>query len=105
MGDPLSFTASIIAIIQLSQIVTRYLRDLKSTLRDRDTLLCEVASVSSLLSLLRYQAQQVESIDSWKTTIAWLDVSKGPLKQFKEALEQLASRLAPGKGLERLGRS
>lgn len=47
-----------------SQIVTRYLRDPENTLRDRDTLLCEVASVSSLLSILRYQAQQVESIDS-----------------------------------------
>lgn len=87
-----------------SQIVTRYLRDPENTLRDRDTLLCEVASLSSLLSTLRDQAQQVESIDSWKTTIAWLNVSKGSLKQFKGALEQLTSRLAPGKGLEKIGK-
>ncbi len=102
MGDPLSVTASIAAILQLSRKIIQYLRDLKSTSRDRDTLLCEVASVTSFLSILKDQAQQADSSDTWRTTIASLDVPRGPLEQFKAALERLASKLAPSKGLEKI---
>lgn len=105
MVDPVGVTGLIIAILGLSQTVTQFLGDIKNASGDRIRLLCEIASVSGLLSILKDQAQQAESTDPWRTTIACLDVPRGPLEQFKVALEQLASRLAPTKGLENIGKT
>ena len=105
MADPLGVTASIITILQLSQLVTQTLIDLTSASEDRLRLLYEVIGVSSLLSILKDHAQRVESTDKWRSTIMSLALPKGPLEQFKKALEQVAFKLVPVKGLKKIGKN
>jgi hypothetical protein len=58
MADPLSISASIIAVLQLSGTIIEYLNDVKGASEDRYRLLNEVASISGLLYFLKDRATQ-----------------------------------------------
>ena len=51
MADPLSISASIIAVLQLTSIVAQYLQDVQGASNERQRLLDEVSSVSGMLYL------------------------------------------------------
>jgi hypothetical protein len=52
MTDPLSVTASIIAVLQLSSTVLRYLVNVKNASADRKSLIREISSTHGILSTL-----------------------------------------------------
>jgi hypothetical protein len=52
--------------------------------------------------MLKDRIQQARSGELWLSSVQSLDVPNGPLDQFRRALEQLASRLAPSKGLRKI---
>jgi hypothetical protein len=103
MADPLNISASIIAILQLTSTVIQCINDVKDASEERLRIRDEISSTSFLLYMLKDRIQQAHLGELWLSTVQSLDVPKGPLEQFKRALEQLASRLAPpSKGLKRI---
>jgi hypothetical protein len=91
--DPLSATASIIAILQLSFKVSGYLNDVKDASTDRRKCAMEAANLNSLLTSLRCRLEEGCSHASWYTAVRALSVDGGPLDQFKQALEMVQDRL------------
>jgi hypothetical protein len=82
MGDPLSVTVSIVALLQLTATITRYLKGVKDGAEDRIKLRDEMRSTSHLLTLLQDRAEdaqlQEKAVISW-TSIKMLSVHGGPL--------------------------
>ncbi|KAL9134056.1 MAG: hypothetical protein Q9175_004768 [Cornicularia normoerica] len=104
--DPLSISASIAALLQLTSTVIQYLNGVKGAPEDRRMLLSELASVNGFLFILQDQADQAKQGDQWSSTLQSLNVPEGPLDQFRRALERLSSKLAsPATGLKRLGKA
>ncbi|KAH8727407.1 ankyrin repeat domain-containing protein [Phaeosphaeriaceae sp. PMI808] len=91
--DPLSVTASIIAILQLSSKVVGYLTNVKDASRERATCAVEVSNLHSLLLNLRFNLEEGNANTPWHTAIRALAVENGPLDQFKQALEALQTKM------------
>jgi hypothetical protein len=105
MADPLSISAGIIAVLQLTSTVVQYLNGVKDASEERLRIRDEITSASFLLYMLRDRAEQASLGEAWLSTVISLSVPKGPLEQFKRALERLATRLAPTKKLEKIERA
>ncbi len=101
--DPLSVTASIIAVLQLSASVLGYLNDVKDAPKDRERCAVYLSSLYGLLVSLRCRLEESSANTPWHTAIRALGVENGPLDQFKQALELLRARLAPKAGLSKVG--
>lgn len=95
MTDPLSISSSIIAILQLTGTVVAYLNDVRGASEDRQQLLVEVSSVSGFLYILKDLTERTQWNDISLSTMSSLSVRNGPLDQFKSALQELATKLAP----------
>jgi hypothetical protein len=94
MADPLSVTASIIAVLQLSSTVLRYLVDVKDASADRKSLIREISSTRGILSTLNETVDDTRvSDETWSATIRSLEYPDGPLIVLKTALTQLATTL------------
>jgi hypothetical protein len=92
---------SIITLVQFTGTVIGYINDVKGASEERKRILDELSSTHYLLFLLKDKAEAKE----WGDTIKSLAIPKGPLEQFKDALERLASKLAPAEGLKKVGRA
>ncbi|OBT85043.1 hypothetical protein VE02_07148 [Pseudogymnoascus sp. 03VT05] len=90
--DPLSITASIIAIVQLTGVIIGCLNDLKDTSKDRAQCAIEISNVSNLLVTLMYRLDEVSSNDTWYGEVQALAAVNGPIDQYRSALEQLKSK-------------
>ena len=99
--DPLSVSASIVTLLQLSSKIIGYLSDVKGAPKEHQKLRLEVCSVLPMLSILQDQADQAQQGDSWSTTLRTLTGPQGPLEQFRDSLKRLESKLAPVKGLKK----
>ena len=95
MTDPLSVTASIVALLEFSAKVIGYLNDVKNGSEDRGRILSEIASVNCMLYSLQEKAHEDKHNDTWSSTFNSLNVPKGPLDQIRTALESLSRKLAP----------
>lgn len=96
--DPLSISASIGAVLQLTGTVVKYLNTVKGAPKDRQRILLELCNVNGSLCILKEQASQAQQGDAWSPTLLSLNQLNGPIEQFKTALERLESKLAPAKG-------
>ena len=100
--DPLSISASITALLQLTGTVIQYLNCVKGAPEDRQRLLLELCNVSSMLYVLEDQASQAQQGDLWSSTLLSLNGPNGPIEQFKTALERLEKKLRPVEGLRKI---
>jgi hypothetical protein len=100
--DPLSISVGALAIIQaafnLTVKVSGYLKGVKDAPKDQQKLLDEVVSLQAFFTILKRKA---ESQAAWHRTLESLGAPKGPLEQFKLALERLSSKLQPADGLQK----
>ena len=103
--DPLSVSASIVALLKLSSTVIGYLSDVKSGPRELQKLRLEVCSILPILSILQDEAEQAKSGGRWSSTLLSLDVPNGPIQQFRAALKQLETKLALVKGRKKVGKA
>lgn len=104
--DPLSISASITALLQLTSTVVQYLNGVRGASEERGRVLSELASVNSILFILQEQADQAKQNDEWSSTLQSLNVPEGPLDHFRRALERLSSKLAPSATpLKKLGKA
>ncbi|KAK7177829.1 hypothetical protein PSPO01_16121, partial [Paraphaeosphaeria sporulosa] len=101
--DPLSVTASIIAILQLSAKVLVYISDVRDAPKERSHCEAEISNLSALLRDLRDHVQTGDLSQLWYTAVAELAAPKGPLDQFKQALEALQDKITDGGRLKRVG--
>ena len=102
--DPLSISASIVAVLHLTGTVIQYINGVKGAPKDRQRFLLELSTVNGMLLILQDQAEQARAGDPWSLTLQSLDVPNGPLQQFRAALEVLNSKLAPVEGWSKLGK-
>ena len=101
--DPLSGTASIIAVLQLSAKVLGYLNDVKDASKDRAKCAVEASNIHSLLINLRFRLEEGGTDATWYTAVRALGVENGPLDQFKQALEALQTKMTDGGRLKKAG--
>ncbi|KAJ4378694.1 hypothetical protein N0V86_005565 [Didymella sp. IMI 355093] len=101
--DPLSVTASIIAILQLSTKVLAYLNDVKDASKDRAQCEIELSNLYSLLVNLRCRLGEGGANQPWYRAVRALAVQEGPLDQFKQALEALQAKTTDGGRLKKAG--
>lgn len=102
--DPLSVTASVIAVLQLTAEVTKYLYDIKDAPKECRQYTIEASNLQNLLTNLHYHVEDATSNDPWYTALRALNVENGPLDQYKQALEQLLSRVTIQDGLQKIKR-
>ncbi|KAF2856939.1 hypothetical protein T440DRAFT_438129 [Plenodomus tracheiphilus IPT5] len=100
--DPLSATASVIAILQLSAKVLSYLNDVKDTSKGRAQCAIEASNLHKLLTDLRFQLEEGHGHQSWFSAVQALAVKNGPLDQFKQALETLQAKMTDGGQLKKV---
>lgn len=95
--DPLSITAGIIAILQLSSKVIGYFNDAKNASKDRAKCAVEASNLHSLLLELRFYLEDSKSCDeSWYTAVRELGHKNGPLHQYEQVLEELQAKMTGG---------
>lgn len=102
MADPLSITASILAVVQVSAIVLKSLGDLKDTPRDLRRLRTEI---DNLQSILLPALERLKRAKEEKLAMEQLLNAKGPLEEFRMLLEHLEKKLAPAAGLNKARRA
>lgn len=101
--DPLSATASIIAILQLSNKVLGYLNDVNDASKDRAKCTIEASNLHSLLLNLRFRLEEGSANAPWYTAVRALAIENGPFDQFKQALELLQARMTEKDRLKKAG--
>jgi hypothetical protein len=99
--DPLSATASIIAILQLSSKVVAYLTEVRDASKERKKCAVETSTLHSLLLNLRFRLEEGSADRLWYTAVRALAVENGPLDQFKQALETLQTTITDGGRLKK----
>lgn len=99
--DPLSVTASVIAILQLSNKVLGYLNDVNDASKERAECAIEASNLYSLLLSLRFRLEEGSADKLWYTAVRALAVENGPLDQFKQSLELLQTRMTEGGRLKK----
>jgi hypothetical protein len=102
--DGLSAAASIIAVLQLTGAVIGYLNDVKDAPKECQQCTIEASNIQNLLINLRYRLEQGQAGDPWFTAVRALNIENGPLDQYKQALEQLRSRVEIQDGVQKVKR-
>jgi hypothetical protein len=103
--DPVTavgLAATVCQLIAVVSTVVGYLNNLKEAVKDRGKLAREVTSLLATLTDLRYRIEDTNDSDPWFVGLRSLGVEHGPLDQFKEAMEELAERLKPATGLNKI---
>ncbi|RYP26030.1 hypothetical protein DL768_011840 [Monosporascus sp. mg162] len=100
--DPVSLTASIVAILQLTGKVIEYLNDVKDASKDRARCAIEASNIYNLLVTLKYRLEEGNSNEPWYAAVRALGVQNGPLDQYKHALEQLQPKTESGSGIKKM---
>ncbi|RMZ86707.1 hypothetical protein DV736_g6069, partial [Chaetothyriales sp. CBS 134916] len=91
--DPLSVTASIIAVLQLTSTLTSYIRDVRHATREQRKVAMEASNLNSLLTNLQYRVEDAQSSEPWFNQVRLLAIQGGPLDQFKEMLEKMVKQI------------
>jgi hypothetical protein len=100
--DPLSITASIIAVLQLTNSLVEFLNDVKDASKERAQCAIEASNLYSLLVNLRFRIEGANSNAPWFTATHALTVQNGPFDQYKSALEQLRSKVVQKDGIRKI---
>jgi hypothetical protein len=91
--DPLSVTASIIAVLQLTTVLTTYINDIRHATSDQKKVAVEASNLYGLLTNLRFRVDEARSDDTWFNQVKLLGVGNGPLEQFKHILEKMVEQI------------
>lgn len=100
--DPLSVTAIIIAVLQLTGELTKYVNDIRHATSEQKKLVVEASNLYDLLTNLRFRVEEAQTNDPWFNHVKLLHVENGPLAQFKNALEKMVDRIAPARTRDRV---
>ena len=101
--DPLSITASIVAVLQLTSTLIEYTSSVKDASKDRAQCANEALNLYNLLFRLRSRLEEANSNERWYAAVRDLAVKDGPFDQYKHALEQLLPKVASASGIKKIG--
>jgi hypothetical protein len=102
--DPLSVTASIVAIVQLTVKVSEGLGDAKNASADRTQFETTIKNASKLLFDLLSRMDQ-SSDDPWHMKTRELGAKDGLIYQYRLALELLRDKISDGRGIQKLSKT
>lgn len=102
MGDPLSITAGIISVLQITATAVQYLTDVKDAPVTCQQILIEISTINGFLHILKDRAGQTQPGGTYFAATRSLNLPNGPLEQFKSTLERLVSKLKPARGLKKV---
>jgi hypothetical protein len=103
--DPLSITASILTLLQLTEKVIKYARQTKDAPKERTRILQEASGLVGLLITLKSLADDCDPQDPWLRATSRLATSNGPLEQYRSALEKLVGKIMPCDGLRKISQA
>jgi len=104
--DPLSASASIIAVLQMTGTVIQYINGVRGAPAERERFLTELNGINIILIQLQEPAEDTEQTEEpmqaskWSETLQLLNQPNGPLKQLDQLLRIIKSKLAPTHGLK-----
>lgn len=102
--DPIGITASIIAILQLTAEVIKYLQDFNDAPKECHQFMIEASNLQNLLINLLHHLAQGRGGDPWFKAVQDLNVAEGPLIQYRRALTQLQSKVGIQHGTQAVKR-
>ena len=102
--DPLSVTAGIIAVLQLTSTVASYVSDARNATAEQQKVAIEASNLSCLLTRLRFRVEEAENSQSDDNCsqrehskrfnqVKRLGIENGPLEQLKNILETMVNGL------------
>jgi len=100
--DPIGTGASIIALIQLSNEVVKYISSAAGSTKERKRLRDEVRACAHILQQLKDVADDSEEGEAWIQTIAALGAPGAPLGRLCILLSVIETRLQPRQGMRKV---
>ncbi|KAF2224387.1 hypothetical protein BDZ85DRAFT_216344, partial [Elsinoe ampelina] len=102
--DPLSVTASIIAILTLTHNVGQHLNGVRDAPRDCEQCAIEIANLVGPLTQLKVLAQQAQAAGGspWLEQLSGLNVKGGVIDQYAQALHLLQEKVKVGDSVDRV---
>ena len=92
--DPLSMTASIIAILQLTSTLTNYINNVRKATAEQAKVAVEASNLFSLLTSMRFRVEGTRSDDPWFNQVKMLGTCNGPLDQLRDTLEEMVGTIS-----------
>lgn len=86
--------ASVVTILHITPKVIEYLNDVKDKPKDCLRCIMEVSTLQYLLNSLKDCLKTASPNEPWSRHVEGLGIPNGPLDQYKDALEQMQSKLA-----------
>ena len=102
--DGISVAASIIAIVEITGSVIKYLSDIKDAPKECAQWMIELSNLNTLLLQLKSHLNESKSHEPWYAKAQTLTVKDGPLDQYKLALEHLLAKVEPTNKVKELAR-
>lgn len=99
--DPLSTAASVIAVLQLSTKVVKYINSAKGATQQRKSLRERLRACEGILQQLNDEADDSEEGQAWSDTIKVLEAPGAPLGRLWVALREVEERLKPREGMRK----
>lgn len=96
--DPITvfgFLAALAQLIDVTSKVVNYFNGVKDAPKDRAKLVREATGLLLLFTDLSCRVEETASTDPWFTGLRSLGAKQGPLTEFKNAMEDIANKLAP----------
>ncbi|TPX07668.1 uncharacterized protein E0L32_010666 [Thyridium curvatum] len=100
--DPLSITASVIAIIQLSSEVVGFIGSAAGASKTRRLLREEIQACDKILQDIKDEADDSEEGKAWSEKIRVLEYPDGPLSRLSIALRLVKAKLEPKDGQKKV---
>ena len=101
--DPLSLSATLIALLQATASVVKYIRDVKDGEGEREGLMTEMSRLTRLLETLKKELDEAEEEDPWFESYKTLAQPDGALEKLQQLVSELDGKLQPQSRLRRLG--
>ncbi|KAI1738955.1 hypothetical protein F4680DRAFT_466763 [Xylaria scruposa] len=96
--DPFNAIGTIIAVLQLTATVVKYLNDVKNASKDQKRCAIEASNLLALLTKLKCCLEESASTDPLHARARQLATKNGILDQYKAALELLITKVKPEGG-------
>lgn len=91
--DPVSLTASLVAISQLTVFIVDYLGKVRDAPKERSQMAIEASNLYHLLTTLRYRFEAGEFDHLWCQAINLLAARDGPLDQYQQVLKRIKKKV------------
>jgi hypothetical protein len=90
--DPLSVSASIIAVLELTATLMKYVNSVRKAPKERAQIAQEASNMYALLTSLRFRVEGAQSSDPWFTQVRMLAAPNGALAQLETIVARLATK-------------